>query len=101
MMTKPLLRHRSRQLSLALVLVLGLLSSCTQNLFVTKNKLPAASTLDVGPGYHYHLRKDDKISLSVWDHEALSVGSIYGHYKVRATVFGLYTNPETALTLLG
>ena len=29
------------------------------------------------------------------------MSSIYGHYNVRATAFGLYTNPETALTLLG
>lgn len=36
----------------------------------------------MGPAYQYHLRKDDKISLSVWDHEELSVGSIYGHYSV-------------------
>ncbi|MFC6223332.1 polysaccharide biosynthesis/export family protein [Hymenobacter artigasi] len=64
------------------MLALGLLSSCTQNLFTTKKALPAPSTLDVGPGYQYHLRKDDKVSLSVWDHEELSVGSIYGHYSV-------------------
>lgn len=72
----------SRSLRLALLLVLGLLSSCTQNLFVTKKVLPPASTLDVGTSYQYHLRKDDKLSLSVWDHEELSVGSIYGHYSV-------------------
>jgi polysaccharide export outer membrane protein len=64
------------------LLVLGLLSSCTQNLFTTKKALPAPSTLDVGPAYQYHLRRDDKVSLSVWDHEELSVGSIYGHYSV-------------------
>lgn len=68
-----------------LLLVLGLLSGCTQNLFVTKQKLPPAAILDVGPAYQYHLRKDDKISLSVWDHEELSVGSIYGHYSVNET----------------
>jgi polysaccharide biosynthesis/export protein len=82
MKTNLFLRYRSRQLSLALMLALGLLSSCTQNLFVTKKALPPTSTLDVGPSYQYHLRKDDKISLSVWDHEELSVGSIYGHYSV-------------------
>jgi len=60
---------------------LSLLSSCTQNLFVRPQPLPLTSTLDVGPGYQYQLRKDDKISLSVWDHEELSVGSIYGHFS--------------------
>lgn len=67
------------------MLLLGLLSSCTQNLFVTKKSLPAASTLDVGSSYQYRLRKDDKMSLSVWDHEELSIGSIYGHYSVNET----------------
>ena len=60
----------------------GLLSSCTQNLFVSKQPLPLAKTLDVGPDYQYRLRKDDKLTISVWDHEELSVGSIYGHYSV-------------------
>ena len=61
--------------------MLGLLSSCTQNLFVSKQPLPPAKTLDVGPDYQYRLRKDDKLTISVWDHEELSVGSIYGHYS--------------------
>lgn len=79
-MTRLRLPHRTWYL--ALLLVLGLLSSCTQNLFVTKKALPLPSTLDVGPNYEYHLRKDDKVSLSVWDHDELSVGSIYGNYSV-------------------
>ncbi|MBD2769129.1 polysaccharide biosynthesis/export family protein [Hymenobacter sp. BT664] len=83
MNTISTIRHRSLQL--CLLLVLSLLSSCTQNMFVTKKKLPPASALDVGPNYQYHLRKDDKISVSVWDHEELSVGSIYGHYSVNET----------------
>ena len=58
----------------------GVLSSCTQNLFVSKKPLVAPSSLAVGPDYQYRLRKDDKVSLSVWDHEELSVGSIYTHF---------------------
>lgn len=69
-------------LRLATVLVLGLLSSCTQNLFVTKQPLPAAAALSVGADYQYRLRKDDKLTISVFDHEELSIGSIYGHYPV-------------------
>jgi polysaccharide biosynthesis/export protein len=78
-MALPLPRRSWR---LCLLLMLGLLSSCTQNLFVSSKPLSPTSTLDVGPGYQYHLRKDDKISLSVWDHGELSVGSIYDHYSV-------------------
>lgn len=65
-----------------LLLVLSLLSSCTQNLFMTKSALPPPRTLDVGRDYQYRLRKDDKVSVSVWDHEELSIGSIYSRYSV-------------------
>jgi polysaccharide export outer membrane protein len=69
-------------LRLVALLVLGLLSSCTQNLFTTKKQLPPPSALSVGADYQYRLRKDDKVTISVFDHEELSIGSIYGHYPV-------------------
>lgn len=69
-------------LRLATLLVLGVLSSCTQNLLTTKQPLPPPSTLAVAPDYQYRLRKDDKISISILDHEDLSIGSIYSHYSV-------------------
>lgn len=83
------------RLTLAALLVLGLLSSCTQNLFQTKGKLPWATNLAVGPDYQYRLRKDDKISISVWDHEELSVGSIYSLYSVNE-VDGKWTLVDAA-----
>lgn len=78
-MKNPLL---ARLLGLLVLVGMGLLSSCTQNLFLTKKQLPAPATLAVGPDYQYHIRKDDKISLSVFDHEDLSVGSVYSRYGV-------------------
>ncbi|MDN5423770.1 MAG: polysaccharide export protein, partial [Chryseobacterium sp.] len=33
------------------------------------------------PNYEYKIRKDDKITLSVWGQDALSVGSVYGIYN--------------------
>lgn len=72
----------SWSLRLVALLVLGLLSSCTQNLFVTNKPLSAPAALAVGPDYQYRLRKDDKLTISVFDHEELSIGSIYGHYPV-------------------
>jgi len=58
------------------LLLLCLLTGCTQNLFrsATKTTYPK---LTVAQDYQYHIRKDDKITVSVWDHEELSVGSIY------------------------
>lgn len=70
-----------RLLGLAALLLLGLLSSCTQNLFLTKRALPPAQALAVAPDYEYRIRKDDKISISVFDHEELSIGSVYSHYS--------------------
>ncbi|RYY19701.1 MAG: polysaccharide export protein [Cytophagaceae bacterium] len=67
------------------LLVLGLLSSCTQNLFVSKKPLAPPTALATGPDYQYRLRKDDKLTISVFDHEELSIGSIYGHYSVSET----------------
>lgn len=69
-------------LRLLALLVLGLLGSCTQNLFVTKKPLPPPAALAVGADYQYHLRKDDKISISVWEHDELSMGSVYSLYSV-------------------
>jgi polysaccharide biosynthesis/export protein len=62
-------------------------SSCkTQNMFSKKadnqRMLTAAdSLLLVDTAYQYTIRKDDKISISVWGHDELSVGSTYGIYN--------------------
>lgn len=66
----------------ALLLVLAALSSCTQNLLTTKRPLPPPTALAVAPDYQYRLRKDDKISISILDHQDLSIGSIYSQYSV-------------------
>lgn len=69
-----------KRLTNYLTVLLLLLSGCTQNLFQAPTVLaPAAFVLNAD--YEYHIRKDDKISVSVWDHEELSVGSIYGIYN--------------------
>jgi len=68
--------------------VLLLLSSCTtQNIFSTSEPyLPAEveaqdSVFAYTPDYQYHIRKNDKISISVWGQDELSVGSVYGIYN--------------------
>lgn len=64
------------------------ISSCTtQNLFVDEMKVedevlsPADSIIYFNENYEYTIRKDDKISISVWGHDDLSVGSTYGIYN--------------------
>jgi len=39
------------------------------------------STFFYNPNYQYKIKRDDKISISVWGEDELSVGSIYGIYN--------------------
>lgn len=59
------------------------LTSCaTQNILQKDPSIkedPSVFALDTN--YQYTIRQDDKISISVWDHDDLSVGSIYGIYN--------------------
>jgi polysaccharide biosynthesis/export protein len=64
----------------ALLLTL-LFSSCkTYNLFETKSPIKDSLTFLYDNNYEYKIRKDDKISISVWGEDNLSVGSVYGIY---------------------
>jgi polysaccharide export outer membrane protein len=73
------------------------LSSCggTHNLMGEKNTImnEKIQTLDsifqYNPNYQYHIKTDDKITISVWGQEELSVGSTYGIYNSNE-VYGKY-----------
>jgi len=61
-------------------------SCATQNLVtMPTGKMPLAPADSVAfkydPNYQYTLQKDDKINISVWDNDDVSVGSIYGIYN--------------------
>ena len=63
-----------------------LLSSCkTSNLFIDKEASNYVEDLDSifinNNDYQYHIRKDDKITISLWGQNELSVGSTYGIYN--------------------
>lgn len=72
-----------------LFIFVGLIfTSCkTTNLFMEPKKERIADTISLdstfyyNPDYQYKIRKDDKISISVWGQNELGVGSIYGHYN--------------------
>ncbi|MBB5647187.1 polysaccharide biosynthesis/export family protein [Pedobacter cryoconitis] len=86
-----------------IVLAMLLLSSCTtQNLMsVTKKKSQVTDSIFAfNPNYEYRLEKDDKINISIWDHDDLSVGSIYGIYNSNE-VYGkwLMLNAEGTVTV--
>ena len=61
------------------------MTSCkTQNLLVSHNKTgnqEVDSVFRYDPSYQYRIRIDDKIAISVWGQDELSVGSLYGIYN--------------------
>jgi len=62
------------------ILTLFLFSSCkTHNLYTNRREVNKSFNYD--PNYQYRIRVDDKISMSVWGEDNLSVGTIYGVYN--------------------
>ncbi|MBL4710085.1 MAG: polysaccharide export protein [Flavobacteriales bacterium] len=67
-----------------IVFILGLtLQSCaTQNLFLPNNDASNSPDYRVLLGKQVHnIQPDDKISVSIWNHNDLSVGSVFGIYN--------------------
>lgn len=76
--------HNPIRSILILAIAAALMSSCkTQNLLSQKRTRGAEldTVFRFDPGYEYVIRKDDKISISVWGQDELSVGSSYGIYN--------------------
>lgn len=68
------------------ILLLTVFASCkTQNLFVENSKKTDRAVSDscfhYDPEYQYTIRQDDKLSISVWGQDEVSVGSVYGIYN--------------------
>lgn len=68
------------------IFLLVLLFSCkTQNLFVESSKKTDKTESDscfrYDAEYQYTIRQDDKLSISVWGQDEVSVGSVYGIYN--------------------
>lgn len=82
---------------LLLTIAVLLLSACggTHNLMGEKKSIMNENiqTLDsifqYNPNYQYKIRRDDKINISVWGQDELSVGSTYGIYNSNE-VYGKY-----------
>ena len=63
-------------------LFLFLLVSCkTYNVLEEEQPSQNMQDFSYDPSYEYRIRKDDKITLSVWGQDDLSVGSVYGIYN--------------------
>ncbi|MBB1194039.1 hypothetical protein DNC80_10230 [Flavobacterium sp. SOK18b] len=67
---------------LKFLLIIILFASCkSQNIYESKVETHDNSTFKYDANYQYRIRKDDKISISVWGEDNLSVGSTYGIYN--------------------
>ncbi|MBF7092994.1 polysaccharide export protein [Flavobacterium sp. ALJ2] len=80
---------------IAFFLMALLFCSCkTQNLLVSDAKVNDDKSFLYDPNYQYKIRKDDKISISVWGEDNLSVGSVYGIYNSNE-VYGKWLMVDT------
>ncbi len=70
------------KLILKTLLISVLFASCkTQNIYESKKEINDKVTFMYDANYQYKIRKDDKIIISVWGEDNLSVGSVYGIYN--------------------
>jgi polysaccharide biosynthesis/export protein len=74
-----------QRIIISLFLLLFVWSCKTQNIFEQKQSKNSKDSLDASfvydPNYQYTVRKDDKITISLWGQDELSVGSVYGIYN--------------------
>ena len=64
-----------------LALVSALSSCATQNLLYTEAEGPLIDLMHTGSVYHHRIKTDDKVSLSIWNHDDMSVGSVFSIYN--------------------
>ena len=65
----------------ALGLLLFMASCSTQNLLLKDAQKSIDSTIIVSAKYGHIIKMDDKITVSIWNHDDLSVGSLFGIYN--------------------
>ncbi|WP_276875597.1 polysaccharide biosynthesis/export family protein [Chryseobacterium joostei] len=71
----------SKKLIISSLLMLLLFSCKTYNVLEEDQASRNMQDFSFDPNYQYKIRKDDKITLSVWGQDDLSVGSVYGIYN--------------------
>lgn len=65
----------------ALISLVALASCNTQNLFIKGRIERNGSYFRPDTAYRYVIRKDDKISISIYNHDDMSIGSVFGIYN--------------------
>ncbi|NPA08584.1 MAG: polysaccharide export protein [Chlorobi bacterium] len=70
-----------KKLTLSFFFLMLLVSCKTYNVLEEEQATRNMQDFSYDPNYEYRIRKDDKITLSVWGEDDLSVGSVYGIYN--------------------
>ncbi|HAO06938.1 MULTISPECIES: polysaccharide biosynthesis/export family protein [Chryseobacterium] len=70
-----------KKLILSFFFLMLLVSCKTYNVLEEEQASRNMQDFSYDPNYEYRIRKDDKITLSVWGQDDLSVGSVYGIYN--------------------
>ncbi|WP_343662395.1 polysaccharide biosynthesis/export family protein [Chryseobacterium mucoviscidosis] len=70
-----------KKLILSFFFLMLLVSCKTYNVLEEEQASRNMQDFSYDPNYEYKIRKDDKITLSVWGQDDLSVGSVYGIYN--------------------
>jgi len=81
-----------------LIIALFFCACKTQNLLVDKTQTNDNESFQYDTDYQYTIRTDDKISISVWGEDNLSVGSVYGIYNSNE-VYGKWLMVDTNGTI--
>lgn len=87
-----------KKLATLLVITLFFCSCKTQNLLVDKTETNDNESFRYDKDYQYKVRKDDKIAISVWGEDNMSVGSVYGIYNSNE-VYGKWLMVDTNGTI--
>jgi polysaccharide export outer membrane protein len=73
-----------------------LFSSCAyQNIFENDQKNSLSDLLTIDSTYEHRITVDDKISVSVWNHDNMSIGSLFGIYSSNQ-VYGKWVMVDAA-----
>ncbi len=75
------LKVLSSQVLYTLLAIMAFSSCATQNIAHKSKIAKDAPAFQANPCYEYKVKSDDKINFSIWDHDNMSVGSVYGIYN--------------------
>lgn len=82
--------------TLFLLTITLLFSSCAyQNIFENKQQNSITNLLTIDSTYQHIITVDDKLSVSVWNHDDMSIGSLFGIYNSNE-VYGKWVMVDAA-----